>query len=343
MTSRQTVLVTGGTGFLGAHIIIQLLQKGYQVKTTIRSMQRKSDVIQMLSAGGVASLDRLDFVEADLMNDTHWNEAVRDCDYVLHVASPFPGTALQHEDELIRPAREGALRVLKAAHDAGVRRVVMTSSFAAIGYSIDPREHTFTENDWTDPNSKIAAYIKSKTVAELAAWHFAKNEGVSLELTVINPVGIFGPVLGKDFSSSIQLVARILSGKIPKIPQLNFGVVDVRDVAELHIKAMTAEKAAGQRFLAAADGPGSLPEIARLLRARYPHHRPPISTKVLPDWMVKLVANFKPELKAIATQLGPAKSLSNQKAKTILQWTPRKRETTIVDTSDSLLKFGIIK
>ena len=342
-TAGQTILVTGGTGFVGAHTILQLLQKGYTVKTTIRSLERQNEVIDMLKAGGISNFDRLTFIEADLTKDAGWDKAVQNCDYVLHVAAPFPGGEPKDENELIIPAKEGALRVLKFARDAHVKRVVLTSSFAAIGYSIDPRDHTFTEKDWTDPNAKIAAYIKSKTVAELAAWEFMKREGGSLELTVINPVGIFGPVLGKDFSSSIQLVVRILSGKMPKIPKLHFGMVDVRDVADAHIRAMTHPNAAGQRFLIAADGSGSLPEITNILHARYPDRHPPISTQVLADWMVKLAAIFKPELKAVSTQLGPAKTLSNQKARSILQWTPRKRGTTIEDTADSLLTFGIVK
>jgi nucleoside-diphosphate-sugar epimerase len=342
-TARQTILVTGGTGFLGAHTILQLLTKGYTVKTTVRSLERQNEVIEMLKAGGISVFDRLTFVETDLTNDANWDKALRNCDYVLHVASPFPGREPKDENELIIPAREGVLRVLKFAREAHVKRVVMTSSFAAIGYSVNPRNHTFTEMDWTDANAKVAAYVKSKTVAERAAWEFIRGEGGGLELTVINPVGIFGPVLGKDFSSSIQLVARILSGNMPKIPKLHFGVVDVRDVADAHIKAMTHPDATGQRFLVAADGPGSLPEIAKILHSRYPGRQPAISTQVLPDWMVKLTAIFKPELKAVSTQLGPAKTLSNQKAKSMLQWTPRKRETTIEETADSLLKFGIIK
>ena len=342
-TIGKTVLVTGGSGFVGAHSILQLLQKGYRVKTTLRSLRRQDDVVEMLSTGGITSFDRLTFVEAELTNDANWDIAVRDCTYVLHIASPFPGGNTKDENDLIIPARGGTLRVLKAASTAGVKRVVMTSSFAAIGYSIDARNHTFTEKDWTDPAAKIPAYIKSKTVAERAAWDFIEAQKGSLELSVINPVGIFGPVLSKDFSSSIQLVERILAGKMPKIPQLHFGVVDVRDVADIHIKAMTHPDARGQRFLAAADGSGSLPEIAHILHSRYPDHQPPISTTVLPDWIVKLAAVFKTELKAVSTLLGPAKTLSNDKAKSVLQWTPRKRETTIGDTAESLLKLGIVK
>ncbi len=190
---NKTILVTGGSGFVGIHTILQLLQKGFHVHTTIRSLAKKDDIINALKSG-IEDVTRLRFFEADLTHDAGWDEAMKDVSYVLHVASPFPAQDPIDENELIIPARDGALRVLKAAQNAGVKRVVLTSSFAAVGYSINPKDHVFTEEDWTDVHVPLPAYIKSKTVAEKAAWDFIENNGSDLELTVINPVGIFGPV-----------------------------------------------------------------------------------------------------------------------------------------------------
>ncbi|WP_020531228.1 SDR family oxidoreductase [Flexithrix dorotheae] len=342
MENKETVLVTGGTGFVGIHLILQLLQNGYRVKTTIRNINRKEEIFNMLKNAGFTSLNsfldyNLVFIEADLNKDDNWDEAVKNCLYVLHVASPFPQAEPKDEKELIIPAKEGTLRVLKAAKNAGVKRVVMTSSFGAVGYSINPTNYIFTENDWTNPDEKNAAYIKSKTIAELAAWDYIKQNGGDLELTVINPVGIFGPVLSNNFSSSVQLIAKLLTGKMPAIPKLHFSVVDVRDIAVLHIKAMTSSKANGHRFLAASDGTTSLPEIAELLRSKPNKFGSKVSSKVLPNWLVKVISVFKPELKSISKQVGIVKILSNEKAKKLLNWQPQNWKTTIMDTADSLM------
>ncbi|WP_308993452.1 aldehyde reductase [Mariniflexile litorale] len=343
MQNKETVLVTGGTGFLGTHTIVQLLQNGYNVKTTVRSLKRKNDVFEMLKNGGITSFDNLKFIEADLTKDKNWDFAVKDCKYVLHLASPFPSGEPKDEDELIIPAKEGTLRVLKAAQKAGVKRVVMTSSFAAIGYSINPENHIFSEQDWTDPNTKIGPYIKSKTLAEQAAWNFIKTEANPLELTVINPVGVFGPVLGKDFASSVQLIEQLMSGKMSATPKVFFGIVDVRDVADLHIKAMISKEAKNERFLACSDDSTSLPEIAKILRLQQNEYTKKVTKKVLPNWLVKMLSHFKPELKSVASQVGIIKTISNEKAKTILGWKPRNKEVIITDTADSLIKFSIIK
>ena len=236
----STILVTGGSGFIGSHCILQLLSAGHQVRTTVRSLKREADVRAMLKEGGADPGNRLSFFAADLENDAGWPQAVAGCEYVLHVASPFPASVPKHEDELIVPAREGALRVLRASRDAGVKRVVLTSSFAAIGYGQKQQTAPFNETNWTDPNSNDALpYVKSKTIAERAAWDFIASEGGSLELSVVNPVGVFGPVLGPDYSTSILIVQRMMDGAIPGCPKISFGVVDVRDVADLHIRAMT--------------------------------------------------------------------------------------------------------
>lgn len=343
MENKETVLVTGGTGFVGIHIILQLLQKDYNVKTTLRNLNRTNEVIEMLKEAGIKEFENLAFVEADLTTDKNWDVAVKDCNYVLHVASPFPAGEPKNPNDLIIPAKEGTLRVLRAAKNAGVKRVVMTSSFGAIGYSIDPKNHTFTEKDWTDPDANNTAYIKSKTLAELTAWDYIEKEGGVLELTVINPVGIFGPVLGKNFSSSIQMVEQLLNGKMPAIPNVSFGIVDVRDVADIHIKAMTNPDAKGQRFLAASDSSTSLPEIAKILHSQPNKFSKKVAAKVLPDWLVKILAIFKPELKQVASQLGKVKVLSNEKAKKVLNWQPRSKESIITETANSLIKFGIVK
>src|SRR5262250_2880216 len=259
------VLVTGGSGFIASHCILQLLAAGHQVRTTVRNLGRESDVRAMLKRGGREALDQLSFVAADLEHDAGWAGATAGCEYVLHVASPFPPNVPKHEDELIVPAREGTLRVLRASRDAGVKRVVFTSSFAAIGYGRPEREKPYDETDWTDPNSEgVMPYQKSKTLAERAAWDFITKEGGGLELSVVNPVGVFGPVLGPDYSTSILLVQRLMDGAMPGCPQLYLGVVDVRDVADLHIRAMTDPDARGERFLAVAGDFMSILDIARV-------------------------------------------------------------------------------
>src|ERR1700675_4664437 len=224
-----TILVTGGTGFIACHTILQALGENHRVRTTIRSLKREADVRAMLKQGGSEPGDRLSFFAADLENDAGWAEAAAGCDYVLHVASPFPPNVPKHEDELIVPAREGTLRVLRASRDAGVKRVVLTSSFAAIGYGRKERQAPFTEKDWTDLSGEVVApYQKSKTLAERAAWDFVAKEGGQLGLSVVNPVCVFGPVLGADYSASILLVERLMDGAMPGVPHLYFGVVDVR-------------------------------------------------------------------------------------------------------------------
>ncbi|RYG01665.1 MAG: NAD-dependent epimerase/dehydratase family protein, partial [Chitinophagaceae bacterium] len=230
----QRVLVTGGTGFVGIHTIVQLLQQGYTVKTTLRTLSKRQVIIDALREAGITEISKLSFFEADLTSDHGWDEAVANCEFVLHIASPFPLAEPENENDLIIPARDGSLRVLKAAGNAGVKRVVLTSSFAAIGYGVENKGQIFDEKDWTDKNAHIPAYIKSKTVAEEAAWEFIRDQGKGMELVVINPVGIFGPIIGGIFPASFEGVIRaILEGNIKENPPFTFGVVDVRDVAAL--------------------------------------------------------------------------------------------------------------
>ncbi len=339
----STVLVTGGSGFIGSHCILQLLAAGHQVRTTIRNLKREGDVRAMLKQGGTEPGDRLSFVAADLEKDAGWPEAVAGCEYVLHVASPFPSTIPQHEDELIVPAREGALRVLRASRDAGVKRVVLTSSFAAIGYGQAPQKTPFNETSWTDPNGDdVQPYTKSKTLAERAAWDFIAKEG-GLELSVINPVGVFGPVLGADYATSILLVQRLMDGAMPGCPRLQFGVVDVRDVADLHIRAMTHPAAKGERFLAVAGDFMSILDIAKVLKDHMGASAKKVPTRQLPNWLVRLAALRDPAVKQILPELGKMKNATNEKAKRLLGWTPRSNEEAIVATAESLVRLGLLR
>lgn len=317
--TKKIVLVTGGTGFLGIHTVLQLLQQGYEVKTTLRSLAKKDTILKVLQEGGITDFSHLSFIEADLTSDNNWDEAVKGCDYVLHVASPFPGQDPKDENELIIPARDGALRVLKASRDAGVKRVVLTSSFAAVGYSKNIADHIFTEEDWTDANTELPAYIKSKTIAEKSTWEFIEKEGNGLELTVINPVGIFGPVIGEITSASLDIaVSGILNGTMKQTPPFTMGVVDVRDVADIHIKAMLHPNAAGERFIATSDDVMSFYDVAVLFKKERPQY-------------VSNIQNLEPIGKEFY------KEMSNKKAKTILDWTPKSREEALLASADSLI------
>ncbi|MEO8359649.1 MAG: aldehyde reductase [Vicinamibacteria bacterium] len=340
----STVLVTGGSGFIGSHSVLQLLAAGHDVRATVRSLKKEAEVRALLATGGVEADDPLTFFEADLESDAGWAAAVAGCDYVLHVASPFPAGVPKHEDDLIVPAREGALRLLRAARDAKVKRVVLTSSFAAIGYGQALPSHPFDETYWTHPDGPgVSAYAKSKTLAERAAWDFIASEGSGLELSVVNPVAVFGPVLGRDYSTSILLIQRMMDGGMPGCPRLSFGVVDVRDVADLHIRAMTNPAANGERFLATGGNFMSLLEIAQALRSRMGEKARNVPTRELPNWMVKMAALFDPGLKLLTPELGKAKNGTNQKARTLLGWTPRSNEDAIAATAESLLRLGLLK
>lgn len=341
--SNELVLVTGGSGFIGSHCILQLLNSGYRVRTTVRSLDREREVRTMIQAAGADTGERLSFFEADLLSDAGWPAAVAGCDYVLHVASPFPPGLPKNEDELVIPAREGALRVLRAARDAGVKRVVLTSSFAAVGYGQEITDRPFSEENWTDPNQKIGAYVKSKTIAERAAWDFIAREGGSLELSVVNPVGVLGPVLGKDYSTSIQLVQRLLDGTVPGIPNLSFALVDVRDVADLHLRAMTHPAARGERFIAVAGESMTMREIAKVLRDHLGQTARRVPTRVIPNWIVRLSALFDQSLAQVVPELGIIKPVTNEKARRLLGWEPKSNEEAVLATAKSLEQFKLLR
>lgn len=341
--SEDLVLVTGGSGFIGVHCIDQLLRAGYRVRSSVRSLRREADVRAMLNAAGTPRQEALSFVAADLAQDTGWVEAVAGCRFVQHVASPLPSAVPKHEDEVIVPARDGTLRVLRAARDAGVERVVLTSSFGAIGYGHKQQTASFDETTWTNPDSPgLTAYVKSKAIAERAAWNFMRSEGGKLELSVVNPVAVFGPVLSPDFSTSVLIIKKLLDG-FPFCPRIYFGTVDVRDVADIHLRAMTNPAANGQRFLAAAGGLVSILDVANILRRGMGTAARRAPKGELPDWLVRTAAPFVPELKLIVSELGKKKYLSSEKAKRLLGWTPRSNEDAILASGESLVRLGLAK
>ncbi|MFF0339413.1 NAD-dependent epimerase/dehydratase family protein [Kribbella sp. NPDC004875] len=313
------ILVTGGSGYLATHLIAQLLRNGSEVRTTVRSPSRADDVRAAVRRGG-ADDSRLEIVTADLLSDDGWPAAVAGCAEIHHVASPIPATQPEDPDELIVPAREGTLRVLRAARDAGARRVVLTSSFAAVGYTPKPGAE-FTEDDWTDPDTPgLAPYPRSKAIAERAAWDLMKDAGT--ELVTVNPTAIFGPALTAGQRSSTQLITMLLDGSMTVAPRARFGVVDVRDVADLHLRAMASKVAAGNRYLAVANGPTlSFLELAQIL-----HRHLGVTT---------------PTEEAEGPDL-PRPIIHNDRARKDLDWHPRDPETTIVETAESLRTLGLL-
>jgi dihydroflavonol-4-reductase len=342
--NMSTVLVTGGSGFIGAHTILQLLAAGHRVRTTVRNPERNKDVVAMLREGGASAPDTVGFVTADLLRDDGWREATAGCDYVLHVASPLVSYEPEDESELIVPAREGTLRVLRAARDAGVKRVVVTSSFAAIGYGHPPRPTPFDETSWTNIEGKdVQAYPKSKTLAERAAWDFVAREGGGLELAVVNPTAVFGPALGPDFSGSIGVIKALLDGAMPAVPRIHFALVDVRDVADLHLRAMTSPKAKGERFLAVSGETMSVLQIARMLRERLGSKARRVPRFQAPDWLMRLAARRNPLARAALPLLGKVRRSTSVKAQNLLGWHPRGNEEMLVATAESLIKLGLVK
>lgn len=338
------VLVTGGTGFLGSWCIASLLERGHPVRTTVRDLAREDAVRTALSRTGAPDPgDRLQVVEADLNDDAGWPDAVAGCRYVLHVASPFPPAQPKDPDELIVPARDGALRVIRAALDAGAERIVMTSSVAAIGRSAaDTTDRPLTEDDWTDgTDTSLTPYVRSKAIAERAAWDLVREAGAEERLAVVNPGLIVGPVLSDDFSYSIQVIERLLGGKMPAIPKLGFTYVDVRDVADLHLRAMTTPEAGGRRFIAA-DRFLWTSETAAILRDRLGDEGRKVPTRSAPNFMVRAMGVFDPAIRTITGDLGQRTEYSSERARSVLGWSPRPVEDAIEDTARSLLAHGVV-
>ncbi len=331
----QTVLVTGGTGFVGGWCIVELLRAGYAVRTTVRDLGREP-ALRAAIAREVEPGDRLTVVAADLLADDGWDAAVAGCEYVLHVASPLIAT--KDEQAVIRPAVDGVTRVLRAARDGGVERVVFTSSCGAVYYGRPPQAAPFDETSWTDVGAGgMSAYVKSKALAERAAWNFMAAEGGALELVTVNPTGIFGPALAADSTSSLRLIARLVDGGMPACPDLWFGVVDVRDVADLHLRAMTAADAAGERFIAT-EGPAiSMLEIAMVLRERLGERGRRVPTRKLPSWIVRIVGRLNTEMGDLVPLLGQRRDATSAKARRQLGWTPRSWQDAVTASAESLL------
>lgn len=339
--SPLRVLVTGGSGFIAGHCILQLLEQGFVVRATLRSLAKEAIARAVLSDAGMTKGDHLSFVAADLLQDHAWKEAVAGVDVVLHVASPVRPGHVDNADDLIVPAREGTLRVLRAARDAGVKRVVLTSAFHAVGWGHPHEDRTFTEMDWTQLEGPgVDAYGKSKTLAERAAWDFMANEGGAMELTTLLPVAVMGPILGADITGANHLIATMLEGKMPALPNLFIPIVDVRDVASAHVRAMKASRAAGERLLLS-NGPAiAMKEIAATLRARLGDAAQQVPTRSIPDVVVRLGALFSPRFRAIAPDLRYAKKTSNEKARRLLGWTPGDPHDAIISAAKSMITRG---
>lgn len=335
-----TVLVTGGTGYIGGEVIDQLLAKGYSVHTTVRNKAKSEPKLRERwpEAG-----ERLTVFQADLMSDEGWAEANAGCMAVAHVASPFPLGVPKDKDELVVPAREGTLRALRFAKTAGIERFVQTSSAAAIAYGHPEKDH-FDQTDWTNLTAGVPPYIESKTVAERAARDWVAANAPDMVFCSVNPVAVFGPVYDGDMSTSIELVKKVIDGSIPLIPNMGICVTDVRDVGEAHVRAIEApaEKVRNERF------PASVKflwirEMADIVRARTPEFARKVPSKPMPDWLVKMLAPFMPEMKQIMGELGNVRDVSGKHTEEVLGFRFISAEQTIEDTVRSLIEKGLVK
>ena len=337
----KTVLVTGGSGYIGGWCIIQLLQQGYTVRTTVRDLKREGDVRRTLGSQ-VDPGDRLTFFAANLTSDDGWDAAMAGCDYLLHVASPLGVAEPKDPNVLIVPARDGAKRAVAAAIKAGVKRVVMTSSVAAATHGPTAPDNVTDETVWTDiKGPKINAYYQSKTIAEKAAWDLIAASDGATTLATVNPALVLGPVLSPDYSESVQIVERLLAGRVPGVPRLGFNVVDVRDVADMHLRAMTSPEAAGQRFIAAGQF-AWMGDIADILRAKLGPAAAKVPTGKVPDFVLRLVALVDRDLGAVTPSLGKKHDYTTAKAQSVLGWKARPLEETILDCARSLIAAGVV-
>ena len=333
------VLVSGGSGYIAGFLIRQLVAEGWTVHTTVRSLARESAVRQLLAVDD----SKLKFFAADLNSDTGWAEAMAGCSHVAHLASPLPSGVPKNADELIVPARDGALRALRAAKAAGVKRFVMTSSVAAIAYGRGRGVHHFTEADWTLLDKPgVTAYVQSKTIAERAARDWVAKEGGGLEFCTINPSVVLGPVWSRDYSASVVIVKKMLDGSMRACPDIGFGVVDVRDVADLHVRALKAPNMAGERFIASGRFM-KLREIADVLRTELGPQAHKVPTRNVPDWLVRVAARFNPLARAVVSELGSVRNQDASHAQAVLGWATRPVEQSIADTARSLIELGIVR
>lgn len=337
----RTVLVTGGSGSIGGWTIVELLRRGYIVRTTIRSLDREVEVRALISSA-VSPGDRLSFFAADLTSDVGWDSAVAGCDYVLHIAAPVGVEAPRDPEVLIVPTRDGALRVLRAACRAKVERVVMTSAIEACRPPMLAPDSVSDESVWTDTNDpKLGPYRLAKTLAERAAWDFMNTQAGPTTLTTILPSAVVGPALSKESLHPVHLVQRMLSGGLPRLPRIGFCVVDIRDVVELHIRAMTAPEAAGQRFIAAGDWVW-MADVASFLRSALGDSAKKVPTKAMPDLVLRIVSLFNRQLKFVVPLLGRKHVFTSAKAEAVLGWKPRSAEEAIVDSAKSTVAIGAV-
>ena len=334
-----TVFVSGGSGYIAGFLIRQLIDAGWTVHTSIRDLAKESAVRATLSVDN----SKLKFFAADLMSDSGWAEAMAGCSHVAHVASPLPTDAPKHEDELIVPARDGALRALKAAKAAGVKRFVMTSSMAAIAYGHGGTKSVFTEADWTDPTSPDAyAYVRSKTIAERAARDWVAAEGGVMEFVSVNPSLVLGPLQSGDFSTSLEAIKKLLEGSMPGMPNLGFGIVDVRDVADMHVRCLTAPNMAGERFICS--GPFlMMDQVAAILREGLGPQARKVPKLKLPNWLVRIAARFDPVISQVIGELGKRRESLPVHAREVLGWIPRPATESILDTARDMIRLGIVK
>jgi dihydroflavonol-4-reductase len=335
----KTVLVTGGSGYLGGWCIVELLRRGYRVRTTVRNASREHEVHAAVDSE-VDSHHNLSVHQADLLSDDHWDHVIEGCDYVLHVASPVPVSQPRNPDELIMPAREGTERVVSRALDAGVERVVLTSSAAAIRGGNEGR--ALDESVWTDLSSPdLTPYVQSKTIAEQAAWGLAGERNARERLAAVNPTVIIGPTLSADTSASLEVIQRLLKG-MPAMPRLGFGFVDVRDVVDMEIRAMTSPDAGGERFIAITRWLW-MAEVAEVLRERLGQRASKVPTRIAPDLLVRAMAIFDGGIRSFKSSLGKRTEYRTTKAQDVLGWSPRPIEETITETAESLIAHGAVE
>ncbi|OHU48914.1 SDR family oxidoreductase [Mycobacteroides chelonae] len=336
------VLVTGGSGFIGGWCVLAALESGHDVRTTVRDLAKGEVLRGQLHAAADFDDSRLTIVRADLTGDDGWDEAVAGADYVLHVASPTLRNGPVEERAMVAAARGGVLRVLRASRDAGVKRVVLTSASGAVVYGHKPQSEPFTEEDWTDTDAGVPPYQKSKTLAERAAWEFIATEGRGMELATIQPTGVLGPLLGNDDPPSLRTVSGMLNGSLPVCPPFGTGWVDVRDVADLHLRAMTDSVAAGERFIATSGRSLRMVEVSRILRERLGERAAKAPVREMPLLLAKFLALVNPQMRALRPQLGLNLDSSAAKAERMLGWKPRTVADSLEDTANSLLSQGLI-
>ena len=341
--TQTTVLVTGGSGYIAGFCIAHLLAQGHQVHTTVRSLAREAETRATLAKITDVG-ERLRFFAADLNADAGWDEAAAGCTYVQHVASPLPSASVRDDDELVRPARDGALRVMRAAKAAGVKRVVMTASTACIAYGHGSYDTPRTEADWTDETNRAdtSAYERSKTIAERAVRAWFAAEGARLELVTIHPGAVLGPVLGRDFSASIEIVKKLMEGALPGVPRFGWPLVDVRDIADLHYRAMLADGVAGERFIGANDF-WWMTQVAAVLRDGLDGRARRVPTRTIPDFVVRLSALFDPVVRERLFELGKHRPVSHGHARRALGWVPRDNAEAVLATARSLLEEGLVR